>query len=102
MTGHRIRLLTPDGEHEVACEGDEFILDRAEDEGLILPWGCRAGSCGSCAGKLLSGEVDQDEVRVLDAEQRAAGFVCLCVARPLSDCVIETHKHDRLSAGSGA
>ena len=59
--------------------------------GLLLPYGCRDGACGSCKGKLISGEVDFGTYaeKALPAEEKAKGAVLFCQAKPLSDVVIE-------------
>ena len=46
-----------DSEFRFPCEPNESVLDAAQRAGLEIPYSCRKGVCGTCKGRVVSGEV---------------------------------------------
>lgn len=77
--------------HAFQVEEGEAVLVAALRQGVVLPYGCKNGACGSCKGKILSGSVDYGthQKKALTDEEKAQGKALFCQAKPLSDLVIE-------------
>ncbi len=84
------------------CAADRALLDAAHAANLLFPYSCRGGRCGTCRGRLHSGEVFYPDgvPEALDPQQMESGFALFCSARPASDLTIElaTPSIDELQA----
>ncbi|MDG5819647.1 2Fe-2S iron-sulfur cluster-binding protein [Natronococcus sp. A-GB7] len=105
---YAVTVEQPDGSSRtVAVRANETVLEASERTERTVPFGCRTGACGTCAGRLL--EVDEAgddgdgdatdgsagvadafeyrrEPRALKPRHREAGYVLLCIALPRADC----------------
>lgn len=77
------------GSHRITINGNSFmarrgelLLDAALRNGIDLPHDCRAGHCGTCCVRLVSGEVRGGEGSEL-------GIVHACQCRILADATID-------------
>lgn len=82
--------IAPSGYVFSVNEG-ENIVEAALDSGITFPYGCRSGVCGTCFGKVLSGEIfyPDDLPMALSEEEHEAGDALFCQAVAKSDLQIE-------------
>jgi len=76
------------------AEKNEFILDAALRQGINFPYGCRSGSCGTCLGQVVSGEVEYPEglpLTVMEHEHKK-GKAIFCVSVAKSDLVLDVRE----------
>jgi len=80
--------------HVFQAQDGESILQAALNAGLVLPYGCRDGACGSCKGRLIDGPIDYGRYseKALTAAERDQGQALFCQAKPLADIVIEARE----------
>jgi ferredoxin len=81
--------IAPDGGSFDAWK-TQSLLDSLEQGGLQWPSSCRSGTCRTCIGQLVSGQVHYEMAWPgLTAEEKAEGCVLPCVARPVGDVVLQ-------------
>mgnify|MGYP001217087392 FL=1 len=85
------------GGNSFECADDVYILDAADAAGVDLPSSCRAGACSTCAGKILTGSVDQSDQSFLDDDQMGQGYALLCVSYPTANCTIQSDSQNDLN-----
>ena len=72
----------------------ESVLNAALRQGVMLPYSCKNGTCGSCKGLLESGEVHYPfhPPMALDRTEIADGYALLCQAEPMEDLLIKVRE----------
>jgi len=82
--------LMPSG-RQFSADADESVLEAGLRQGIVLPYGCKNGACGSCKAKVTEGRVEQGphQANALRNDEAAQGFALLCCAQACEDLVIE-------------
>ncbi|TFZ04321.1 FAD-binding oxidoreductase [Ramlibacter rhizophilus] len=93
---HQIRIAGT--ELSFACEDGQNILDAALKANIEMPYSCRKGVCGNCAGKVSAGEVQCSPQA--SAEATPPGEVLYCQCAPLGDLEILPAAWKRIEPGA--
>jgi len=85
--------IAASGKTFVVREG-ESILTAALRQGVMLPYSCKNGTCGSCKGVVQSGEVHYPfhPPLALERSDIADGFALMCQAEPIENLVISVRE----------
>ncbi|HKD04643.1 MAG TPA: ferric reductase-like transmembrane domain-containing protein [Bryobacteraceae bacterium] len=70
---------------QFAGSSAESLLAIAESHNIDIPYSCRVGQCGTCATRVLEGEVEMETEEGLEPPRRAAGYRLMCVGRARGD-----------------
>ncbi len=74
---------------EVDVNGDQTILEAAEEAGIYPDYSCLAGVCGSCNSNLISGDIHAPDARALDDEDKANGEFLPCCSYARSNLEVD-------------
>ena len=101
MAKHTVRF-EPIG-LEIEAHEDEFVLEEAFRQGVMLMHGCKEGQCSACKSFVLEGDVEMDKYSTfaLPEYESEEGYVLLCRAHAYSDLVIELTNWDEHMLESG-
>jgi len=88
------RISVPASGHKFSVKEGETVLDAALRQGIGLPYGCRNGACGKCAGDVLRGDVHYDatNLRGPARDEHEKGKTLFCQARASSDLEIKVRE----------
>ena len=82
---YRLTVEIRGEKHEIEAKAEETVLSAMERAGLNVPSKCRAGGCGFCHSKLVSGKftiAGADKRRLADSK---FGYIHPCCSYPDSD-----------------
>lgn len=95
--------------HRIAIAGSEIAFDCAENQsvldaalraGIELPYSCRKGVCGNCAGGIAQGEVAGIEGASIRNESCTPEQVLYCMCTPATDLQIQPATWHRIDPGA--
>lgn len=92
----RIHDRQNDQVYEADINGDRYILESLEQQGIDLPFACRNGACTACAMRVKSGKIDQHEAIGLSTALQEEGYALICSGYAQSDLDLETQDEDEV------
>jgi CDP-4-dehydro-6-deoxyglucose reductase len=85
--------LANSGKTFLVNEG-ENILAAALRQGVMLPYSCKNGTCGSCKGTLVAGSVHYPfhPPQALEDDEMEQGAALMCQAEPLDNLIVSVRE----------
>jgi ferredoxin-NADP reductase len=60
---------------------EKSILDVVEENGVLAPWSCKEGTCGTCETPVVEGEIDHRDSILTPSERARMDTMFICVSR---------------------
>jgi CDP-4-dehydro-6-deoxyglucose reductase len=82
--------VQPSGK-QFQVDEEETILAAALRQGVVLPYGCKNGACGSCKALVLEGSIEQGphSTNAMKPDEAARGHALLCCATARTDLSLQ-------------
>jgi ferredoxin-NADP reductase len=91
---HRITVRYDGQEYSFDAKFPQTILEAAKQKGIVLPYSCEAGKCGTCAATCVKGRVWMSYNEVLVDRELSLGRVLTCTGYAVGgDVTVEYMKH---------
>ena len=82
--------ITLDGKTvTVPLKPDETLLETARRAGLVPPYSCEAGNCGTCIATVTEGKATMRLNQVLSDDEIEEGLVLTCQGMPATTVVVD-------------
>lgn len=75
------------GDQSYTCAPNQNLLDALLSEEYNAPHSCRQGVCGSCAARLVRGDISAGPMHALTEADRQSGYILTCQAYPNSESI---------------
>jgi ferredoxin len=76
--------------HRLKYHPGDTLLETMRRAGILTPFVCEQGLCGTCMARLVKGKVSLRENHVLSDDDLASGYTLACQGVPSSsECEIE-------------
>jgi ring-1,2-phenylacetyl-CoA epoxidase subunit PaaE len=85
---HTVEIRIGNELHRITVQYPLTILEAAKRKGIILPYSCEAGKCGSCAATCLQGKVWMMYNEVLLDDDLQKGLVLTCSGFPVGGNIV--------------
>lgn len=85
---HIVKILPS----SITYKSEDNILDDALSENLVLEHGCKTGTCGICSAEIISGEVENENGKLVNN-----GKILTCCSKAKSDLVLRANYYPELA-----
>jgi ferredoxin-NADP reductase len=85
---HTVRITYRGKNYRFMSQYPQTILSTAKAQGIVLPYSCEAGKCGTCASTCVQGKVWMYYNEVLMDKELASGRILTCTGYPIEGDVV--------------